>query len=558
MYNVKNGNLQQIENCLRDGGQEALEARDARGNRALHLALKFANRDATAIVKTLLDAGARVRSRDREGWKAIHHAVVTENEEIMRLLIRRGRSSDTSLFKEQAPALLKKKIDGICPRLTSIPDFYCEMLVDVSTWIPGVSRWLPSDTIKIWKAAQDIRFDVTLKGFKSGKWDRGDLSFLLLGSERKFFCLDNQAQTCTNLLELDADLTETDLDQMVHFLMTTHIYTTNFDASKVEFEKKCAWFSSAPMLENIGPWKDTRVVRMTGFEASLFYRMPQNPAHPPRAVANDQNDKQISDADSLLAKVTDHNTEIVIDPKSRHVVSVELTTGEEVTWKFTTEKWDINFGVRFLDETNSENWNEIVPLYRAQSHVNEQTGSFKACNAGRLVFTWDNSYSIYYYAFFYVDIVVTFGSGFRSKRLRFAIATINGKDDAGSEAKARVKEDEMLFRDWFGVSIECLPASLRALQPLHCIMVHTQPSYRKIIKSFHATVYMSDEFPISVSDFLPVIEVLSKTSDAFENMKEFFSVAFSDGFPVQFCLPLCQQPSALIAWSYNLQTWIYL
>lgn len=190
--------------------------------------------------------------------------------------------------KEQAPALLQKKIDDICPRLADVPDFYCEMHVDVSTWIPGVSRWLPSDTVKIWKAAQNIRFDVTLKGFENGKWDRGDLSFLLLGSQEKFLCLDNEAETCTDLLKLDTELTETDLDQMVHFLMITSIVTTDFDASKVAFEKKCAWFSSAPMLQDIGRWKDTRVADMVGVEASLRYRRPHNPAHPPPKTGNEQ------------------------------------------------------------------------------------------------------------------------------------------------------------------------------------------------------------------------------------------------------------------------------
>ena len=183
--------------------------------------------------------------------------------------------------KEQAPALLQKKIDGICPRLADVPDFYSEMLVDVSTWIPGASRWLPSDTVKIWKAGQDVRFDVTLVGFENGKWDRGDLSFLLLGSQGKFICLDNQAKMCTNLLGLDTKLTETELDQMVHFLMTTSIVTTDLDASNVTFERKCAWFSSEPMLEDIGCWKDTRVVDMIGVEASLRFRKPHNPSHPP-------------------------------------------------------------------------------------------------------------------------------------------------------------------------------------------------------------------------------------------------------------------------------------
>lgn len=192
------------------------------------------------------------------------------------------------LEKEQAPALLQKKIDDICPRLAEVPDFYCEMRVDVSTWIPGVSRWLPSDTVKIWKAAQDMRFDVTLVGFENGKWDRGDLSFLLQGSQGKFLCLDNEAKTCTDLLKLDTELSEADLDQMVHFLMTTSIVTTDFDASKVAFEKKFAWFSSSPMRQDISCWKDTRVVDMTGVEASLRYRKPHNPKHPPPKASSDQ------------------------------------------------------------------------------------------------------------------------------------------------------------------------------------------------------------------------------------------------------------------------------
>ncbi|KAE8915223.1 hypothetical protein PF005_g11819 [Phytophthora fragariae] len=520
-----NGNLQQIHECLEAGGQDALETRDRRGNRALHLALKFAHRNATAIVKALLDAGARVRSRDTEGWKSIHHAVVSENEEILRVLVRRE--------KEQAPALLQKKIDDICPRLAEVPDFYCEMHVDVTTWIPGVSRWLPSDTVKIWKAAQDMRFDVTLVGFENGKWDRGDLSFLLQGAQGKFLCLDNEAKTCTDLLKLDAELTEADQDQMVHFLMTTSIITTDFDASKVAFEKKCAWFSSSPMRHDIGCWKDTRVVDMTGVEASLRYRKPHNPKHPPPTSMNDQT--TACDAVSLLTDVTaigDHYTEVVIDPKSNHIVSVELRKGEELTWKFSTEKRDINFGVRFLEENNGEEWDEIIPLQRTQAHLKEQTGSFRATCSGTLVFTWDNSYSV-----------------IRPKLLRFTINPGGEKDrdSTGSEdwdAQMRVKEEEMTFEDWFGVSIESLPVSLRAMRPRRCIMVHTQPSCRKITKSFPATVYMSDQFPLSVSEFLPVIEVLSKTTSAFESMQEFFSAALTDGFPVQFCFPLVPSVSA--------------
>ncbi|OWZ05144.1 hypothetical protein PHMEG_00022819 [Phytophthora megakarya] len=520
-----NGNLQQIQEHLNAGGQEALETRDARGNRALHLALKFAHRNTSAIVKTLLDAGARVRSRDTEGWKVIHHAVASENEEVLRLLIRREKS--------QAPELLQKKIDDICPRLADVPDFYCEIHVDVATWIPGVSHWLPSDTVKIWKAAQDIRFDVTLVGFANGTWDRGDLSFLLLGSQRKFLCLDHKENTCTDLLQFDKVLTESDLDEMVHFLMTTSTITTDFNASNVTFEKKCGWFSSAPMLQDISCWKDTRVVDMTGVEASLRYRKPQNPEHLPPKSADER--PSAYDAVSLLTEATavaDNYTQVVIAPKSNHNVSVELTTGEELEWKFLIEKRDINFGVRFLEENKGEEWNEIVPLQRIQAHLKEQTGSFQASCPGTLVFTWDNGHSV-----------------MRQKKLRFAINLVGekGRESARNEdmgSKTRVKEEEMTFEDWFGVPIERLPMCLRDLRPCRCIMVHSEPSCRKITKSFPATVYMSDQFPLSVSEFLPVIEVLSKTTSAFESIQKFFSATVTDGFPVQFCFPLVPSVSA--------------
>ncbi|CEG44194.1 hypothetical protein L915_09437 [Plasmopara halstedii] len=520
-----NGNLNQIKECLQSGGPAALETRDKRGNRALHLALKFAHRNSTEIVKSLLDAGARVRSRDTEGWKAIHHAVVAENEEILRLLIRKE--------KEQAPALLQRKIDDICPRVAEIPDFYCEINVNVSTWVPGVSRWLPSDTVKIWKAAQDIRFDITLVGFVSGKWDRGDLSFLLLGSDRRFLCLDNSAKTYTDLRKVNTKLTETDLDLMVHFLITTSIVTTQFDASKVKINKKTAWLSAEPMLQDISCWKDTHVADMNGVEVSLRYRKPHNPKHPPPQAADEHS--TVRDAVSVFTGANhaeDHNTEVKIHPQSNHIVTVYLTTNEELAWTFSTDKRDINFGVQFFEENSRERWRDIVPLQRFQAHVKEQTGSYKASSTGTLVLTWDNSYSV-----------------IRPKRLKFAVRLVREGvgDIIGNEDRRpqqRVNEEAMTFQKWFGVSIEHLPASLREMRPHRSIKVHAQPSCHKITRSFPATVHLSDQFPLSVSEFLPVIEVLSETTSTFESVQKFFSAALTDEFPVQFCFPLLPSISA--------------
>ncbi|KAF1330355.1 hypothetical protein FI667_g5075, partial [Globisporangium splendens] len=529
-----------IRECIQEGDGEVLEARDKRGNRALHLALKFAHRNSVAIVKCLIDAGARVRSRDMSGWKAVHQAVAAENEEILRLL------AQTVILlmlvappeKEQAPALLAKKINTVCPQLAQVPNFYSEIHVDVSTWIPGVSRWLPSDTVKIWKKNHDIRFDISLVGFENGCWKRGKLSFLLLGGSGRFLCLDHEDKACIDLLAPDTRLSDADLDAMVHFLMTASIVTTGFDVANVKFDKKHRWLSKADVKQDIGQWKNTNVYEMSGVEAALRIRKPQNKHHKlPLSSSLPEPSTTTSDAFSVLTDAfteQDKGTEVIVDPNSEHVVSTELGEQGVVTWKFSTAQYDISFGVKFLRECDGDDseWEDVVPLQRCASHEQEQSGKFEAPTAGTVVFTWDNSYS-----------------RFRQKRVRFVIKS----QDASTAAEAldldsqdchRARKEVMRFEDWFGVRIAELPSPLQALRPKQQIMVHVPPRCRELSKSFSATVCMSDDFPMSVHEFLPVIEVLSKTTSAFENVKAFFEAQLSIGFPVQFCFPLVPSISA--------------
>lgn len=97
---------------------------------------------------------------------------------------------------------------------------------------------------------------------------------------------------------------------------------------------------------------------------------------------------------------TDEFTEVEIDPKSDHVVSMELAKGEQVTWKFSSDRYDVGFGVQFLRDENSDEWEQIVPLERQPSHEQEQSESFKCTASGMISFKWDNSYSVMRYALF--------------------------------------------------------------------------------------------------------------------------------------------------------------
>ena len=97
----------------------------------------------------------------------------------------------------------------------------------------------------------------------------------------------------------------------------------------------------------------------------------------------------------ITEQAKDKYAEAEIDPKGEHVVSLELSEKESVRWRFTSDAYDIAFGVKFVHADQSEQ--VVVPLKRVAANDKEQTGSFMAPAAGTVVFTWDNSYSMFRY-----------------------------------------------------------------------------------------------------------------------------------------------------------------
>lgn len=75
-----------------------LETRDRRGNRALHLALKFAHRNATAIVKALLVRFGRFSLQYLHGIDIFTVHLVRTLELVFVLVIRRAGSPFTTLW----------------------------------------------------------------------------------------------------------------------------------------------------------------------------------------------------------------------------------------------------------------------------------------------------------------------------------------------------------------------------------------------------------------------------------------------------------------------------
>ncbi|RHZ38509.1 hypothetical protein DYB28_013310, partial [Aphanomyces astaci] len=82
-----------------------------------------------------------------------------------------------SSAEKQTVELLTARSMVLYSILHDIPDFYVE--IKLTSWVPLVSRALPSDTLKIWKKGSNIRCDFSIKDLHNTTWKRGRLSHLL-------------------------------------------------------------------------------------------------------------------------------------------------------------------------------------------------------------------------------------------------------------------------------------------------------------------------------------------------------------------------------------------
>lgn len=104
----------------------------------------------------------------------------------------------TMLFlnKKEAIETLANRKPYLLKMLTNLNDFYLELKWDFQTWIPLLSKILPSDTCKIYKRDCALRMDTTLVDFNDRSWERGDISFLFNPENERvgqhFIVMDNK------------------------------------------------------------------------------------------------------------------------------------------------------------------------------------------------------------------------------------------------------------------------------------------------------------------------------------------------------------------------------
>lgn len=143
-------------------GPAVINSQDVHGNTPLLIAVMLGHRE---CVKVLLDNGADVMSPGGGTWPPITEAVSLGDRPIAEQLLAR---LDQHMQTEVAA-----KSSKFFNAVTGIQDCWVEMDWDVHSWVPLVSRVLPSDTIQIWKKGNRLRMDSTLIDVSEKSLKRG-------------------------------------------------------------------------------------------------------------------------------------------------------------------------------------------------------------------------------------------------------------------------------------------------------------------------------------------------------------------------------------------------
>lgn len=140
-------------------------------------------------------------------------------------------------LKQQAREQMEVRRPNLVTALKQMGDFYMELKWDFQSWVPLVSRILPSDVCKIHKSGCSIRLDTTLVDFSDMKWERGNISFIFRGDKsprESLTVLDNEFE-CYQHVRYEE--TESEIEDEVDILMSSDILAAQMSTKNISFQR---------------------------------------------------------------------------------------------------------------------------------------------------------------------------------------------------------------------------------------------------------------------------------------------------------------------------------
>lgn len=234
--------LQRVSQLIR---VHDVSQKDVHGNTPLHLAVMLGHRE---CVQLLLAHSAPVKVKNISGWTPLAEAISYGDRQTILCLLKKLKQQSREALDERRPALIQA--------LTDIGDFYLELKWDFHSWIPLLSRILPSDLCKIHKKGSCIRLDSTLVDFNDMRWERGDVTFIFDGEappHDALIVLDNKLQ-CYQKIRYEE--TDQEIDEEIDILMRSDIMAAQMSTKNITFSRaQSGWLFREDKTEMIGEYE---------------------------------------------------------------------------------------------------------------------------------------------------------------------------------------------------------------------------------------------------------------------------------------------------------------
>jgi len=246
---VFRNDLAAVSALLRQEKGVDVAGRDGHGNTALHLAVMLGRRECAQL---LLAHGAPVKLKNTAGWSPLAEAISYGERQTIASLLRR--------LKQQAKGEMENRRPVMIEGIRNLGDFTLELKWDFSSWVPLVSRILPSDVCRISKRGASVRLDTTLVDFSEMKWERGDITFLYRGEEppHQALCvLDNKAGVYQFVRHQESEL---EFEDEVDLLMSSDIVAAQISTKPISFSRERAgWI-----------WREDRAEQLGNYQADFY------------------------------------------------------------------------------------------------------------------------------------------------------------------------------------------------------------------------------------------------------------------------------------------------
>jgi hypothetical protein len=136
----------------------------------------------------------------------------------------------------------------------------------VESWVPFVSRLAPSDTFKIWKVADKLRFDSNIRGITGANVQKGLVSMLF--NANSVYLIDHSAETYSDALAEFRSPSYEGIQYYVAEMLSQKLGRSDIDTAKVSFKEKKSLLGYSK-VERINDWS-CKIIEMQGLAFTMI------------------------------------------------------------------------------------------------------------------------------------------------------------------------------------------------------------------------------------------------------------------------------------------------